>query len=434
MKDIPLDPIEKLENKFRIQQQQLNKLKQKFEENNKTTLDQQSIQQQSQSNNKIKKANVSLNDPQKVDLKSSELNISNSKKIHKLSSKTSKSNKLTSFNHPRFKLINEDKLIQLTSLISKIQNESQINTTTNNSTSTLDNNGYVTRTSQSDLLVQGDRFKSKSRSDFSNDLKLKKFVISQDIEHLTEQVQDLKSLSLLDRIQQRQLNAEFQKQFQGFKRSLLEHQLQRQQDQITRTELSVDDIQLLQMPISRKNIISKSFDTFSQHVADQDQQSSSVTISNGAVPTPKMAARKIKKRQIQNEMMIKNYSYLDDVLIQEDINNVNEIRNQFLLNQDIDHPDEEAKLQREKDEQDPYHVSPLRRMEIKKELNDMFKKNFDSIEKKNYDHIIVKSQSITITNQKAKSKRTKRTGLQYSSKELSIFEQTSFNFNNFSGW
>jgi len=46
-------------------------------------------------------------------------------------------------------------------------------------------------------------------------------------------------------------------------------------------------------------------------------------------------------------------------------------------------------------------------MEIKKELNDMFKKNFDSIERKNYDHILINTSS-NIANQKIKSKKSKK--------------------------
>ena len=83
--------------------------------------------------------------------------------------------------------------------------------------------------------------------------------------------------------------------------------------------------------------------------------------------------------------------------------------------------------------------TPLQRIQIKKDLNDVQKSNYTIIDDKNYDRIIRKTQN----KKKGKKKEVVPVEIetveedspdQAQRKGGKIFEQTSFNFNNFSGW
>eukprot|EP00347_Sterkiella_histriomuscorum_P001937 403370095 len=177
---------------------------------------------------------------------------------------------------------------------------------------------------------------------------------------------------------------------------------------------------------TKKSQVSKSLDTFNkikrdqtlQQIGQENNQNLLITQNeynkqSGAVPTPKMDSieivnLKVKQQTLKMQGKQKSeqkqvvFSYLDDVLIQEDIKNVNEfmiqqqkeklklqerlaslqlLQNQTLISEPIQ--------SQKQSEQNQYVQTPRTRMQIKKQLNDVFKENFDSIEKKNYDKIII---------------------------------------------
>ena len=114
----------------------------------------------------------------------------------------------------------------------------------------------------------------------------------------------------------------------------------------------------------------------------QDANYASTTTQKRAQP------KKKKRRKSQN----KTNSYLDDVLIEEDVKNVNALFNPSTS----DLRPQEQYMQ---------EFTPRQRIQIKKDLNDHYQENFNNIEGKDYDRIIGKPG-----------------------------EATSFNFNKFSGW
>ena len=81
---------------------------------------------------------------------------------------------------------------------------------------------------------------------------------------------------------------------------------------------------------------------------------------------------------------MQNFSYLDDVLINDDLINASLIfKDQRYSVDESRHQGESVMVKSKR-----YEITPIRRMEIKRELNDVFKTNFDLIGRKNYDIIL----------------------------------------------
>ena len=111
----------------------------------------------------------------------------------------------------------------------------------------------------------------------------------------------------------------------------------------------------------------------------------------------KRPAKKKRKSTVD-----KTNSYLEDVLIEDDVKNVN-----LLFNP----PQEQAKPKSVERTDYMQEFTPRQRIQIKKDLNDHYQENFNVIERKDYDRIMAGRKE-----------------------ESRLFEQSSFNFNKFSGW
>lgn len=195
------------------------------------------------------------------------------------------------------------------------------------------------------------------------------------------------------------------------------------------------------------------------------------------------ASEKVRVRKKRDSIAEQNSnSYLDDVLIEEDVKNVNmlysdEVPKEPNLLQIYANSNETNTVvhRTERDEGDSIedkgsqyqqHFTPRQRIQIKKDLNDHYRASYNQIEHKDYDKIIRKSgisykpkkrgpggnkllrkgTEVNVRNSiRVEDGGDTPSEIKVSQKESGeakvpakngskIYEQTSFNFNKFSGW